>query len=406
MTDRRISVLHAVTDPMSTILMRGQLGYLKANGFEPALLTGLERQSQDQESEQGYLVHRIAMAREISPGGDLRSLLEIWCLLRRVKPVICNAGTPKAGLLVGLAAWLTRVPCRIYTLRGLRLETATGIKRIILTITEKTSCFTAHRVICVSASLRERAIALGLVARPKTVLLGAGSSNGVDSGRFEPTPEKAALAAGLREALGIRPGQPVIGFAGRFTRDKGLPELIAAFQAVRKKLPEAVLLLVGDYEEGDPVPEETRNAIESEPGIRRVGFTSKVDLYYLVMNLFVLPTHREGFPNTVLEAQAAGLPVVTTDATGAIDAIEDGITGVLTPVGNADKLAEALLSLVSNPIRMQSMGQRGRERILREFRNERIWEALTSFYRAMLQNRGYPLPTGSCVEATRCAQTQ
>ena len=260
--------------------------------------------------------------------------LEMWRLLRRIKPVICNSGTPKAGLLVGLAAWLNRVPCRIYTLRGLRLETAKGIKRMILTITEKMACFSAHRVVCVSASLRERAIALGLVARSKTVLLGAGSSNGVDPSRFEPTPQRRLRwRRALRVDLGIRPDQPVIGFAGRLTRDKGLPELVAAFQSVRQDLPEAVLLLVGDYEEGDPVPEEMRNAIESETGIHRVGFTSQIELYYLVMDIFVLPTHREGFPNTVLEAQAAGLPVVTTVATGAVDAIEDGVTGLLTPVG-------------------------------------------------------------------------
>ena len=198
MSDRRISVLHAVTDPISTILMRGQLAHLKANGFEPALLTGLGRQPREQESEEGYPVHRVAMTREIAPGQDLRSLFDLWRLIRRIRPVICNAGTPKAGLLVGLAAWLTRVPCRVYTLRGLRLETATGIKRSLLMLTEKTACFTAHRVICVSSSLRERAIALGLVTRSRTVLLGAGSSNGVDSGRFARTPEKAVLAAALR----------------------------------------------------------------------------------------------------------------------------------------------------------------------------------------------------------------
>lgn len=357
-------------------------------------------------AQEGYPAFGVAMKREISPGADLRSFFELWRLLRRVKPLICNSGTPKAGLLVGLAAWLSRVPCRIYTLRGLRLETAKGFKRVILTITEKMACFSAHRVVCVSASLRERAIALGLVARSKTVLLGAGSSNGVDPSRFEPTPQKVALAASLRVDLGIRPDQPVIGFAGRLTRDKGLPELVAAFQSVRLDLPEAVLLLVGDYEEGDPVPEDVRNAIESESGIHRVGFTSQIDFYYLVMDVFVQPTHREGFPNTVLEAQAAGLPVVTTVATGAVDAIEDGVTGLLTPVGDADKLAAAVLSLLSDPIKMQLMGRRGRDRVLREFRNERVWEALASLYKTMLQERGYPLPSDSGLEAVQCAQIQ
>jgi glycosyltransferase involved in cell wall biosynthesis len=406
MSGGRISVLHAVTDPLSTVLMRGQLRYLRTNGFDPALLSSPGERLEQISAEEGYPVFGVAMRRDISPGRDLRSLFEIWRLLRRIKPVICNSGTPKAGLLVGLAAWLTRVPCRVYTLRGLRLETATGIKRMILTIAEKMVCFSAHRVVCVSVSLRERAIALGLVAQSKTVLLAAGSSNGVDPGRFELTREKAALVAALRQHLGIRPNQPVIGFAGRFTRDKGLPELVAAFQLIRRESPDAVLLLVGSYEEGDSVPEDIREAIESNPGIRHVGFTSQIELYYLVMNIFVLPTHREGFPNTVLEAQAAGLPVVTTFATGAVDAIDDGITGLLTPVGDTSRLAEAVLSLLSDPIRMQFMGQSGRERVLREFRNETVWEALASLYRAMLQERGYPLPADPCVEAVRCAQTQ
>src|SRR5277367_5570585 len=265
MSGGHIRVLHAVTDSISTILMRGQLAYLKSHGFEAALLSSPGKDLDQIGAQEGYPVYGVAMRREITPAQDLRAFFEIWRLLHRVKPVVCNSGTPKAGLLVGLAAWLTRVPCRIYTLRGLRLETAKGFKRMILTITEKMACFSAHRVVCVSASLRERAIALGLVARPKTVLLAAGSGNGVDPSRFELTPEKMALAAALRQDLGIRPNQPVIGFAGRFTRDKGLPELIAAFQLIRRESPDAVLLLVGNYEEGDSVPEDIREAIESNP---------------------------------------------------------------------------------------------------------------------------------------------
>ena len=404
MSSQRISVLHAVTDSMSTVLMRGQLAYLKTAGFDPALLSSPGKELEEIGRREGYPVFGVAMRRDISPLSDLRSLFEILRLLRRIKPVICNSGTPKAGLLVGLAAWLTRVPCRVYTLRGLRLETAKGVKRMILTITERVACFSANRVVCVSASLRERAIALGLVARSKTVLFGAGSSNGVDPSRFEPTPEKNALAAALRQESEIRPDQPVIGFAGRFTRDKGLPELVEAFQLIRKQFPKTALLLVGDYEAGDPVPENTRNVIESDPGIRCLRFTSQLELYYLAMNVFVLPTHREGFPVTVLEAQAAEVPVVTTFATGAVDAIDDGITGLLVPVGDAGKLAEGVLSLLSDPIKMHSMGRLGRERILRDFRNETVWEGLVSLYGAMLQERGYPLPAASRGEAVRCIQ--
>ena len=402
----RIIVLHAVTDSVSTVLMRGQLAYLKTNGFDPALLSSPGKELKQIGALEGIPVFSVSMRREISPLRDLTSLFEIWRLLRRIKPAICNCGTTKAGLLVSLAAWLNRVPCRVYTLRGLRFETSKGLKKMILTITEKIACFSAHRVVCVSASLRERAIALRLVARSKTILLGEGSSNGVDAGRFEPTPERLKLAATLRQSLGILPDQPVIGFAGRFTRDKGIPELVTAFRLVHKELQEAVLLLVGDFEEVDPVPDETRDAIKQYPGIRHVGFTSQIERYYLIMNLFVLPTHREGFPNTVLEAQAAGLPVITTNATGAVDSIEDGVTGVLTPVGDADRLSKAVMLLLSDPSKLQAMGRLGRERVLRSFRNETVWGEMVSLYRVMLAERDYPLPVGSCVETERCAKVR
>ena len=393
-----IAVLHAITDPTSIVLVRGQLAWLRSNGFEPSLLCSPGHNLDRIAAEENIPVFPIPMSREISPFSDLHSFISICSLLRRVRPLICNAGTPKAGLLVGLAAWLTRVPCRIYTLRGLRLETAAGFKRALLTVTEKISCFTAHRVICVSPSLRERAIRLKLVPPHKAALLGAGSSNGVDSLRFALTPQKAALAADLRANLGIPPDRLVIGFAGRLTRDKGIAELVAAFRCVHEILPETVLMLVGDYEAGDPIPAEIQNTIESNPAIYRAPFNSQVDYYYTLMDLFVLPTHREGFPNTVLEAQATGLPVITTTATGAIDSIEDGVTGLLVPAGDVRTLTEAIVSLLSDPIRMQSMGSLGRDRVLRNFKNEIIWEALVSLYRTMLHERGYPCPSPATTE--------
>lgn len=401
-----IPVLHAVTDSLSTLLMRGQLSYLKANGFDPILLSSPGKEIEQIRARQDHRVFTVPMRREISPARDLKSLFDIWRLLRRIRPVVCNCGTPKAGLLVGLAAWLTRVPCRIYTLRGLRLETATGLKRIILMVTERIACACAHRVVCVSPSLRERAIALNLLPRHKAQLLASGSSNGVDPDRFAPTPERIERAAVLRRQLSICPGQPVIGFSGRFTHDKGLPELVAAFRIIQQRMPDALLLLVGGYEEGDPIPRQTREIIDHEPGIRRIEFTPQIELYYLVMNIFVLPTHREGFPNTVLEAQAAGLPVVTTFATGAVDAIDDGLTGLLVPAGDAEKLAEAILSLLCDPIEMRHMGRAGRERVLREFRNETVWEALSCFYKEILRERGYLFHADSSMETVRCVQSR
>jgi glycosyltransferase involved in cell wall biosynthesis len=201
-----------------------------------------------------------------------------------------------------------------------------------------------------------------------------------------------AAAAKVRRQLGIDPYRAVIGYVGRLTNDKGIPELVTAFGLVRQRFPTAALLLVGSYERGDPVPPETRAAIESDSNVIRVDFTSEIAPYYFVMDTLVLPTHREGFPNVVLEAQAASRPVVTTGATGALDSVCDGVTGIVVPVGDAVALADAILKLMSDRDLALRMGCAGRERVIREFRHETIWEALAGFYRELLQQKGLPLP--------------
>jgi glycosyltransferase involved in cell wall biosynthesis len=389
----RIDVIHAVTASLSLLLLKGQLSYLRSAGFHPAALCSPGPEVADGRAGDSIPVFTVNMEREISPLRDLISLAHLWGALRRLRPTICNTGTPKAGLLVGLAAWLNRVPCRVYTLRGLRLETATGLKRKILLVTERVACGCAHRVICVSPSLRQLAVNLGLVSAKKAVVLGSGSSNGVDAERFAPTPHKLEKASDIRQTLGIKLGQPVIGFAGRFTRDKGVPALLAAFQLVREKMPDAVLLLIGSYEPGDPVPPKTRAAIESDPNVVRIEFTQNLDLYYLVMDIFVLPTHREGFPNTVLEAQASERPVVTTRATGAIDSIVDGVTGLVVPVEDSVALAEALKRLLVDRALAVQLGRAGRCRVLREFTQERVWTALADEYISLAKRARLSVPT-------------
>ena len=140
------------------------------------------------------------------------------------------------------------------------------------------------------------------------------------------------------------------------------------------------------------MPPATRAAIESDSNVIRVDFASEIATYYFVMDMLVLPTHREGFPNVVLEAQAASRPVVTTSATGASDSICDGLTGLVVPVGDAVALADALMKLLSDPELAQRMGRAGRERVIREFRHETIWEALAALYCKLLRQRGLPAP--------------
>jgi glycosyltransferase involved in cell wall biosynthesis len=253
--------------------------------------------------------------------------------------------------------------------------------------------------------LRDRAIGLKLVGPGKAVVLGCGSSHGVDISKFIPTPERLACAAEIRCNLHLG-GAPVIGYVGRLTADKGIGELVAAFDILRQKFADVFLLLIGSYEEGNAIDPQLRARIQEGRGIVTIPFQSDIASHYLVLDVFVLPSHREGFPNTVLEAQAAERPVVTTTATGAVDSIVDGKTGMLVPVGDAHALAEAIGNILANPALARRMGQDGCRRVERDFRQEAMWAELSELYRVLLQERGLPLPVNEVPAERLCLQKQ
>jgi lipopolysaccharide/colanic/teichoic acid biosynthesis glycosyltransferase len=328
----------------------------------------------------------IPMEREIRSFQDLVSLWKLYRALRTARPDVVDVSTPKAGLLGSVAAFLARVPCRVYTMRGLRLETAAGLKQALLWATEWIACRCSHRVVCVSPSLRERAIGFNLVSPEKATVLEKGSG-GVDARRFSPADRSSAETENLRSMLGIPTGAPVLGYVGRFVKDKGIRELVEAFQRLHATYPELHLLLVGDFEPGDPVEPEVRRYIEAGPAIIRPGFVSDTAPYYRLMDVLALPTHREGFPGVPLEAQASGVPVVTTTATGAVDSITDGVTGFLVPVGDTNALTNAVGKLLADPELRVRMGNAGRMRVERDFRLEVIWSAMGRLYRDLMAEK-------------------
>ncbi len=381
-------LLVAVTSPLAWNFYRGTLRHLRCAGFETSLLSSPGAGLTQISAREGVPGIAVPMEREITPLRDFAALWRIYRTLRRLRPAIVDASTPKAGLLTGVAACLARVPCRVYTLRGLRMETATGFKHALLWATEWIACACAHRVVCVSPSLRARAIGLKLVSPAKTTVLGPGSG-GVDLRRYSPVNRASVETESLRCKVGIPPGVPVIGFVGRFVRDKGIRQLTEAFQKLRATHPELRLLLVGDFEDGDCVEPEIRRFIETDAAIIRPGFVGDTAPYYALMDVLVLPTFREGFPGVPLEAQASTVPVVTTRATGAVDSVVDGVTGILVPVGDATALAEAVGKLLADPELRTRMGQAGRERMERDFHPEIVWDALVSLYRDLMeQNLG------------------
>lgn len=388
-------LLLGITDPASAVLIRGQLAWLRAAGWRVTLLCGPGEAVRRLAAEEGVELAEVLMAREISPRADLAALRRVLRVVRGVRPDVVNAGTAKAGLLVMMAAWLARVPGRVYTMRGLRLETTRGALRGVLWTVERLTCALATRVVCVSPSLRARAVELGVVPAGKTVVIGGGSSNGVNVDRFGPTPGNAAEADRLREALGLAGDGPVAGFVGRLVRDKGIGELADAWARLRDEFPRARLLLVGPAEAGDPVDPATIAALRADPSVCWAGRVDDPAPCYLLMDLLVLPTYREGFPNVVLEAGASSLPTVATAVPGCVDAVADGRTGALVPPRDAAALAGAIGAYLRDPALRRAHGRAARERVETEFRRERIWRGLAELYGELdgeLDGRGRPLP--------------
>jgi len=380
--------------------MQGQLQYLRDNGFDAMVISPAGKQLEQAACIEGVSAIEVPMVRKIAPLSDLVTLWRLWCIMRALRPTITNVGTPKAGLLAGFAAWLSRVPCRFYTLRGLRFETTKGLTRRILVCADRLSCRLAHRVICVSKSVRDKAIASGLAGRERTVVFGSGSSNGVDVSHFEPTPKMTRHAAELRSELGIPWHAPVVGFVGRLTRDKGVPELAEAFLRLSEAFPNLRLLLLGPFEDEDPLPVETRRFLQTHPNVISRGLIDDPAPYYPLMDVLVLPSHREGLPNVLLEAQAAGIPVVAAGATGNVDAVIHGETGLLFPVGDIGALAERVTRLFSDRALANKLALAGQDRIKREFRQVDVWEGLRQEYLGLLQMRGLPSPVNSISKAS------
>jgi lipopolysaccharide/colanic/teichoic acid biosynthesis glycosyltransferase/glycosyltransferase involved in cell wall biosynthesis len=385
-----VRVVHMVTSSLSVRFLEGQPKYLGKKKYEVVVVSSAGEELRKAERE-GIRTVAVEMEREISPWKDVISLGRLVRVIRRLRPAITNVATPKAGLLGGVAAWLCGVPCRYYTLLGLRCETTSGLKRKLLVLSERIACQCAHRVICVSESLRRKAIELGIVDAEHTVVFASGSFVGTDAKRFTPTADALQRAAQIRQELGIPPEALVIGFIGRLTKDKGISELVEAYLELRINIPELRLLLVGEMEAGDPLPPATRRCLESEHGILRTGFVEDPADYYHVMDVFAFPTYREGFGNVALEAHAAGKPVVATAATGVRDAVIDGVTGMLVPVGDGRALARALEVVLKDRRLAAELGSAGRERVLCEFQPEIVWDAMAEEYARGLREKSRSL---------------
>lgn len=401
-TEKVATILVCFTDALSARLVTGQLGFLRDSGFDVHVgtaVTATASQPSDDEwarfrnsLDSGIAPHHIPFVREPSPWRDLRSLFATILLIRRVRPDIMVVSTPKAGLIGMVAAWMCRVPVRVYTVRGFRFETMSGTRRRLFRIFEKLIVRLGHHVVLNSASLRRLAESEGIIRSGLGSIIGSGSGNGIDVRRF--LPENRPSRSHARTHRGIPLDAMVIGFVGRLTADKGVDDLVQIFiedlqaeprlASIRENL---WLVVVGDREPGDPLEARTSTLLAEHPRILHLGWIDHPESIYPSFDILAFPSYREGFPNVPLEAQLCGIPVVGYAATGTVDAVRDGDTGLLVPVGDRQGLATALVTLLADDSLRARLAAEASTWVSNTFDQRQLWSELADAYRRWLTQR-------------------
>ena len=359
--NRPIKVLQVATvDITVKKLLLPLIDRLAAEGYQVHIVCSHGRYVAELQAL-GHVVHSITIERRIGPISNLRSLWHLYRLMKREQFDIVHVHTPVAAALGRVAAWAARVPIVIYTAHGFYFhEHMLGWTRRFVVWLEKLLGRITHLIFTQSYEDTLTTVREGICPEEKVLWIG----NGVDIERFAVEPN----SNGMRDSLGLCAEDKVVGFVGRLVREKGILELIQAMRRVVEAVPDAKLLLVGDTLTSDR-DRKAKQAISHllnqgglAPRVLFAGFAEDIPRVMAAIDLFVLPSHREGMPRTIIEAMASGKPVVATDIRGCREEVVPHLTGLLVPVRDSEALATAMISLLSNTELSRQMGAEGKRR--------------------------------------------
>jgi glycosyltransferase involved in cell wall biosynthesis len=387
----RLKVAHITTIDLSLrYLLLNQLSSLQQSGYE---VTGVSATGPDVAVLEASGIRHIAipMTRSFTPWADLISLWHLYRLMRRERFTIVHTHTPKPGLLGQVAARLAGVPIVVNTLHGFFFhEHLRPAARRFYIALEKIAARCSDVILSQNSEDIETAVREGICSPSSIKYLG----NGIDIQRFDRSQINLRDLDQKRRELGLASDTPVIGFVGRLVAEKGILELFQAMQIVVRHIPAVRLLLVGPFD--TEKPDAVNPMIARDYGLSDIcvftGIRQDMADLYALMNVLVLPSHREGFPRAPMEASAMGVPAVVTDIRGCREAVEHDRNGLIVHLHDSQALAEAIIELLADPKRTSRMGNAGRQMALERFDERILFDKVQAEYRRLLQEKGFLLP--------------
>lgn len=367
-------------------LLEGQLAFME-NHYHVIAISSEKKYLKEIGEKNGVETFCVNMTRRITPLQDIKSLWNLYRFFKKEKPMIVHTHTPKAGTVGMIAAKLAKIPYRLHTIAGLPLLEAKGKKRILLNIVEKITYACSTSIYSNSIGLKNIILKEGFCPVKKIKVIGNGSSNGINTSYFDPSLFQDIFKNNIRSELSIKKSDFIFIFIGRLVSDKGVNELVEAFDYISKFYINAKLLLVGNAEpELDPLKENTKKILTDNKKIIAVGFQKDVRPYLSISNLLVFPSYREGFPNVVMQAGAMGLPSIVTDINGSNEIIINNLNGVVIPAKNAYELQKNMIHLMNNTPITNRMQNVAREMIISRYQQHVIWESLLAEYKNLEQS--------------------
>lgn len=366
-------------------LLPGQLRFMSDNGLDVLMISATGKELAEVLANEQCRHIPVPMTRKITPLRDLRCLLMLIRIFRKEKPDIVHTHTPKAGLLGMLAARFCNVKVRIHTVAGLPMMAERGFKYRLLKQIEKITYRAASQVWPNSNSLMRFIQEQKMCRASKLRVIAKGSTNGININRFNVDVLDKNILDKIKKEIQFDEKNSYLLCIGRLVKDKGIVELVSCFSRMQQKQNKLKLILAGEYEmDLDPLPAATMQEIESNAGIFHIHWTNLVEYYMHLANIFVFPSHREGFPNVLLQAGAMGLPIICSRISGNIDLVTDGQTGLLFEKANEQQLEDCLNRALADPEQLNNMATTLQQEIRENYRQENIWQNMLEAYKSLL----------------------